>query len=72
MEEYVVIERFGFDCDVVFEGMFWECQDYIMDKVEQYIREEQEDSEEPLTEKEREELEELFLNDFMIKEVKEL
>jgi len=72
MEEYAVIERFGFGCDVVFEGMYYECQDFIMDKVEQYIREEQEDSDEPLTEKEREELEELFLNEFIIKEVKEL
>ena len=72
MEEYAVIERFGFDSDVVFEGMFYECQDFILDKVEQYIREEAEESEEPLTEREREELEELFLNDFIIKEVKEL
>ena len=72
MDEYAVIERFGFDADVVFEGMFHECQDFILDKVEQYVREEQEDSEEPLTEKELEELYELFLNDFMIKEVNEL
>ena len=72
MDEYAVIERFGFDADVVFEGMFWECQDYIFDKVEQYIREEAEESEEPLTYKEIEEMEELFLNDFMIKEVNEL
>ena len=72
MDEYAVIERFGFDSDVVFEGMFHECQDYIFDKLEQYIREEAEDSEEPLTEKEIEALEELFLNDFIIKKVSEL
>ena len=72
MKEYAVIERFGFDCDVLFEGMYYECQEFILDKVEQYIREEAEESEEPLTEKEIEELEELFLNDFMIKEVKGL
>ena len=72
MEEYAVIERFGFDSDVVFEGMFHECQDYITDKIEQYIRDEFEQSDEPLTSRELEELYELFLNDFIIKKVNEL
>jgi len=72
MKEYAVIERFGFDSDVVFEGMYNECQDYIIDKIEKYIQDEFEQSDEPLTSRELDELYELFLNDFIIKEVKEL
>ena len=67
---YQVQERFGSFAETVYESNdFYEVQDFITNKVQEYILAEMRDSDEELSFKALEELEELFINDFYVKEI---
>jgi len=67
---YKVQERFGAFSTAVFESDdFNEVQDFITNKVQEYILAEMRDSDEELSYEAIEELEELFINDFYVEEI---
>ena len=67
---YQVQERFGSFAETVYESNdFYEVQDFITNKVQEYILAEMRDSDEELSFKALEELEELFINDFYVEEI---
>ena len=67
---YQVHVNFGAFSEIVFESAsFYEVQDFITNRVQKYIEAEK-DSDEELSSEAIEELEELFLNDFYVKEIK--
>ena len=67
---YQVQVNFGAFSEIVFESdSFNEVQDFITNRVQKYIEAER-DSDEELSSEALEELEELFLNDFYVKEIK--
>jgi len=68
---YQVQVSFGAFSEVVFESTdFNEVQDFILNRVQKYIEAER-DSDAELSSEALEELEELFLNDFYVKKIKD-